>query len=218
MQVVSLVTQKGGSGKSTMAACLAVAAHEAGENVFIIDMDPQGSLTQWSKTRGENDIPVEAIPHGKLERALSLLAKNNVSLVIIDTAGTESAATAAAMRSANLCIIPVRPAVFDIWASEATRKTLRSLRRDYVFLLNQCPAAQDSERMREGAKALESLGGLLTPLVASRVDYQEAAKHGWGVTEYAPGGKAADEMRHLWKSLKRRLAKGKPAAKARKAA
>jgi chromosome partitioning protein len=50
MQVVSLVTQKGGSGKSTMAACLAVAAHEAGENVFIIDMDPQASLTQWSKT------------------------------------------------------------------------------------------------------------------------------------------------------------------------
>ena len=63
MRVIALTTQKGGSGKSTLASSLAVAAHEAGEKVFIVDMDPQGSLTRWAKERGRTDqsIGVEAI-------------------------------------------------------------------------------------------------------------------------------------------------------------
>lgn len=111
------------------------------------------------------------------------------------------------MKVADLCVIPARPTVFDLWASEVTRKSLRTLRKPYVFLLNQCPSAQDSERVKDGAKALEAMGGLLTPLIASRVDYQEAAKHGWGVTELSPSGRAAEEMQDLWKSLRRKLAK-----------
>jgi chromosome partitioning protein len=207
MRTIALVTQKGGSGKSTLAACLAVAAQQAGEKVFILDMDPQGSLLKWSKARGERDIPVEAIPANKLPSALTALAKNEFTLAIIDTAGTDAPATAAAMKSADLCIIPTRPTVFDLWASEVTRKSLRTLKKEYVFLLNQCPASHDSERVKDGAKALEAMGGLLTPLIASRVDYQEAAKHGLGVTELSPSSRAAEEMHDLWKSLRRKLAK-----------
>jgi chromosome partitioning protein len=59
------------------------------------------------------------------------------------------------------------------------------------------------------------MGGLITPLILARVDYQEAARHGWGVTEINPHGAAADEIKTLWASIKRRLAKGKlPARKA----
>ena len=65
--------------------------------------------------------------------------------------------------------------------------------------------------------ALEAMGGLLSPLVLARVDYQEAARRGWGVTEYNPGGAAADEMRALWASLKKRL-KAKAQRSANKAA
>lgn len=75
MRTISFVTQKGGSGKSTLAACLAVVAQQAGEKVFLIDMDPQGSLLKWSKARGERDIPVEAIPAGKLHHALHTLRR-----------------------------------------------------------------------------------------------------------------------------------------------
>jgi chromosome partitioning protein len=60
------------------------------------------------------------------------------------------------------------------------------------------------------------MGGLITPLILARVDYQEAARHGWGVTEINPNGAAAEEIKTLWASIKRRLAKGK--ATARKAA
>jgi chromosome partitioning protein len=218
MRTIAFVTQKGGSGKSTLASSLAVAAHEAGERVFIFDLDPQQSLTKWSKTRGEADIPVETVTPAKLPMALAAMAKAGVTLCILDTAGAESPATHAAMKAADLNVIPSRPNAFDLWATEQTRKTLRELGREFVFLLNQCPPAQQNSRVEDGVKALEAMGGLISPLVSSRVDYQEAARHGYGVSELNPSGQAAEEMRKLWSSLKRRLAKVKTAPPSRKAA
>lgn len=215
MRIISFVTQKGGSGKSTLASCVAVAAHQAGEKVFVIDMDGLGSLMTWSKAREQKNIPVESAPISKLRAVLSVLEKKGVTLVVIDTPGAEEEAVTAASKAADLCIIPARPNAFDLWASEKTRVTLRAIGRDYAFLLNQCPPAQQSARVDAGAAALEAMGGLLTPLVSARVDYQEAARLGLGVTEYAPYGVAAEEMRALWSSIKRRLTR---VAAARKAA
>jgi chromosome partitioning protein len=217
MHVVALVNQKGGSGKSTLAACLAVAARETGERVFLVDMDPQKSLTKWGCWRHDKDLPVEAVSAAKLETALATLAQGNVSLVIIDTPATDSPAADAAMRCADLCLIPARPTIFDIWSSEATRGKLKTLSKEYAFVLTQCPALQESQRVSDGAAALEAMGGLLRPLVGARVDYQEAARKGLGVTEVDPDGKAAEEMRQLWASLKHRIARGKSSDKRRAA-
>jgi chromosome partitioning protein len=211
MRTIAFVTQKGGSGKSTLAACLAVAAHEKGERVFLIDTDPLMSLSKWAKTRHEKNIPVEWVPAGKLQSALAMLEKNGLTLAIIDTGAGESPASAAAIKAADLCIIPARPNAFDLWASELTRKACSAARKEFAFLLNQCPPAQQSARIEDGANALEAMGGLLTPLVSTRVDYQEAARHGLGVTELNPHGVAAEEMRDLWASVKRRMARGKSA-------
>ena len=111
------------------------------------------------------------------------------------------------MRAADLCLIPARPTIFDIWASEATRGKLKTLGKDYAFVLNQCPPMQESQRVSDGAAAIEAMGGLLRPFIVARVDYQEAAREGIGVTEIDAEGKAAEEMRHLWSSLKRRLSR-----------
>ena len=219
MRTVAMVTQKGGSGKSTLAACLAVVAQEAGERVFLIDMDPQKSLTKWARRRNDKDMAVETVSAGKLPEALAALAKGKVTLVIIDTPATDTPASDAAMRAADLCLIPARPTIFDIWSSEVTRGKLKTLTKEFCFILNQCPPMQESQRVMDGAAALESMGGLLRPLVASRVAYQEAAREGMGPTELEPEGKAAQEMRVLWGSLKRRLSKVKAAAeKGKKAA
>ena len=209
MRTVAFVTQKGGSGKSTLASSLSVAAHEQGERVLVIDMDPQASLMSWSKTRGLDDVPVVAASPSKLTAVLEAAEKKGISLVIIDTPGADGAASTAAMKAADLNVIPSRPSVFDLWASAQTRAALKDSRSDYVFLLNQCPPAQQSARVDEGVATLEAMGGLISPLVLARVDYQEAARHGWGVTEINPNGPAAQEIRALWSSLKRRLAKGK---------
>ena len=87
-----------------------------------------------------------------------------------------------------------------------------------MFLLNQCPPAQQTARVQDGVETLEEMGGLISPLILSRVDYQEAARHGRGVTELNPHGAAADEMRSLWASIRRRLARAKGRPPARRAA
>ena len=214
MRTIAFVTQKGGSGKSTIASSIAVAATQSGERVVILDMDPQASLVKWAGLREAKDVAVEAVSPGKLKPVLAMLAKKGVTLCVIDTAGGETPASEAAMKAADLCIIPARPNVFDLWSSETTRKALKALKRDYAFLLNQCPPAQQSARVEEGAKALEALGALLSPLVASRVDYQEAARRGLGVTELSASSAASEEMRKLWLSIRRRIGKAQAVRKA----
>ena len=209
MRTIALVAQKGGSGKSTLASSLAVAAHEMKEKVCVIDLDPQGSLTNWAKTRGVGDIEVVASSAARLPAALAQLKAKGLTLAIIDTPGDEGPASRAAMVVADLNIIPCRPSMFDLWASARTRAALKELGGDFVFLLNQCPPAQQTARVKDGVETLERMGGLISPLILSRADYQEAARHGWGVTELNPNGLAAAEMRSLWASIRRRLAQAK---------
>ena len=99
--------------------------------------------------------------------------------------------------------------MFDLWASARTRAALKDVGGDFVFLLNQCPPAQQTARVQDGVETLEEMGGLISPLILSRVDYQEAARHGWGVTEFNPYGAAAEEMLAFGESIMRRLARRK---------
>jgi chromosome partitioning protein len=213
MRTIAFVTQKGGAGKSTLASSISVAARLAGEKVFLVDMDPLQSLVKWSKNRKNSDLPVEHIPPSKLAKALAALEKKGVTLVVIDAPGHNSEFSSAAIRAADLCIIPARPNAFDLWASAITRTQVKESRKEYAFLLNQCPPAQQNARVEQGAKALEAIGGLLSPLISARVDYQEAARQGLGVSELNPEGVAAEEINELWGSIKRRLKKGAPATK-----
>jgi chromosome partitioning protein len=205
MHAIAFVTQKGGAGKSTLAACLAVAAQEAGEKVFLIDMDPQRSLLSWGQTRAAETPGVDSVLPTKLEGALAALVQNGYTIAIIDTAGADTPATTAAMKAADLCLIPSRPSAFDVRASEATRDSLKTLKKPFAFVLNQCPPGPHNSRAKDGARALELMGGLVTPFIANRVDYQTAALTGQGVTELNPNGRAAEEIRELWDSIKRRL-------------
>ncbi len=165
-----------------------------------------------------NDVEVVAAGAAKLPSTLAQLKARGFTLAIIDTPGAEGPASSAAMVVADLNVIPSRPSMFDLWASARTRAALKEVGGDFVFLLNQCPPAQQTARVRDGVETLEEMGALISPLVLSRVDYQEAARCGWGVTELNPGGAAAEEMRSLWASIRRRLARVKPRTAARRAA
>ncbi len=218
MRTIAFVTQKGGSGKSTLASSLAIAAMEAGEKVCLVDLDPQASLVKWSKARNRTDIPVIATTPNKIAALVGALAKQGFTYAILDTPGIEGDVTVSAAKASDLVVIPSRPNAFDLWASAQTCASLKAMRREFVFLLNQCPPAQQTARVDEGVAALEAIGGLISPLVLSRVDYQEAARAGQGATEVNPSGPAAEEMRTLWSSLKRRISRLKNAAATRKAA
>jgi chromosome partitioning protein len=202
MKTIVLVTQKGGAGKTTLAASLAVAAAEAGENVVVLDLDPQGSLASWGDTRA-GDIPVvdRVTPADlpKLTAILDGLAKSGFTLAVLDTAGMESTGGNLAMKSADLALIPARPSRLDLQATMPTVQALMrmEMRDRFAFVLNQAPPGRNS-RATEAAMGLSLFGVLAEPTVAQRADHQDALAAGKGVTEYAPDGKAAGEIRDLW--------------------
>jgi chromosome partitioning protein len=218
MRTIAFVGQKGGSGKSTIASSLAVAAHEMNEQVCVIDMDPQGSLAHWGRRRTTGDIEVIGSGAARLPAHLASLERKGVTLAILDTPGAEGAASSAAMRVADLNIVPSRPSMFDLRASARTRAALEEIGAKFVFVLNQCPSAQQTAHVQDGVEALEEMGRLISPLIVARIDYQNAVRHGWGVTEFNPYGKAAQEIRGLWQSIDRRLSQANVERLAREAA
>jgi chromosome partitioning protein len=218
MRSIAFVGQKGGSGKSTLASSLAVAAHEMNERVCLVDMDSQGSLRTWARARGSHDIEWIASGAARLSALLAELKAGGVTLTIIDTPGAEGPASPAAMAAADLAIIPSRPILFDLWASAKTRAVAKEFGADFVFLLNQCPADEQSPQVRDGVETLKEMGALVTPLILAQRDYPEAARRGRGVTEFNPDGAAAIEIRQLWRSLHRRLSRAKSRAAAPRAA
>jgi chromosome partitioning protein len=218
MRTVAFVSQKSGSGKSTIVSSLAVAAHQTDETVCVIDMDPQGSLMTWARIRAEGDIEVLASGAARLQALLASLERRGVTLALLDTPGAEGAASSAAMQAADLNIVPSRLCLFDLRASARTRTALEEIGAKFVFLLNQCPPAQQTDRVQDGVEALEEMGELITPLILARVDHQDVARRGRGVTELDPSGAAAQEMRSLWRSIHDRLAQAKVARPSRRAA
>lgn len=202
MRTITLVTQKGGAGKTTIAASLAVAAAQAGEKVIALDLDPQGSLAAWGDTRSVEEPAVDRIGPDNLANLpaiLKALAAEGYTLAILDTAGIASTGGNLAMQAADLALIPARPSRLDLQATMPTIEVLMRLemRERFAFILNQCPAGRSS-RATEAANGLGMFGVLAEPMLTQRADHQDALAAGQGVTEYARDGKAADEIRALW--------------------
>jgi chromosome partitioning protein len=209
MRTITLVTQKGGAGKTTLAASLSVAAAEAGEKVAALDLDPQGSLANWGDSRETEKPAVDRVKDAQLPQLpqiLEALKGQGYSLAILDTAGFESTTGNIAMRAADLCLIPARPSRLDLQATLPTIETLMRLdmRDRFAFVLNQCPTGR-STRATEAANGLSMFGILAEPLVTQRADHQDALAAGQGVTEYARDGKAAEEVRALWDWISRKV-------------
>jgi chromosome partitioning protein len=204
MYVLALVTQKGGSGKSTLAVGLAVAAMEHGERVAVLEADPQGTIAKWKERRAGSFPRVERISQpGDIDQALLRLAAEGIWLAIIDTAATHNAAAMRAITSADFCLIPARPTPADIEASIPTLIAIRKLNRRFAFILNQTPPR--GGRLSEAATSLNSLGHLALPYIGQRNDHQDALGTGLGVTEFAPQGKAAEEIRALWRWVSQQI-------------
>jgi chromosome partitioning protein len=210
MLTLVLATQKGGSGKSTLAIGLALAAIEAGHTVRLIETDSQGTLSNWQSRRVHAEPIVEPVHSAsEIERRLQSLDRSGVTLTIIDTAGGISAATTAAIRYADLCLIPARPSIADIEATAPTLSTIRAWHKPFAFVLNQTPIR--SQRVNNAATslgneaALEAADVLAQPFIVMRNDHQDAMSAGLAVTEYAPAGKSADEIRGLWQWIEVKL-------------
>ena len=198
--VVAVAQQKGGSGKSTVAANLAAVLAAGGNRVALLDTDPQGSVTRWHEERQHHLSRVAPMffdhPSGwRVPTALDRLRRAH-DIVILDTpphAGTDAKL---AIRAADLVVMPLQPSPADLWASEATRRLAAEERRPLRALLNRVPA---QGKMRD--KVLASLEDMDVPVLeqclGNRAHFASAFLEGLSVTEAAPRSTAAAEMRAL---------------------
>jgi chromosome partitioning protein len=202
MKAITFVTQKGGSGKSTLCISLAVAAQEAGQSVCILEMDRQATVSDWAEHRNADTPEVAQIDATQLDDIMARLRDSDFDYVFIDTPGVDSPGTLAAIRAADLCVIPCRPTPADLRAFKPTLAAIYRLEKKFAFVLNQTPPR--SYRVRDAADGLAVLGVLPDVNIVTRNDHQDALGMGQGVTEFNPTGQAASEVRRLWTWIEKR--------------
>jgi chromosome partitioning protein len=206
MRSIAFLTQKGGAGKTTLTASLAVAAAAAaGEKVIALDLDSPGSLVRWSERRkaanAPNTVVIEPLESERLTQLPAILeglASIGFTLAVFDTAEADSGAVRLVIDSVDLCLLPARPTRLDVDAAAATFRAVFLAKRRAAFVLNQCPSTYRSLRANEAAEELMRLGVLAEPKLPARIDFPDAIAVGLGVTEYARDGKAAQEIEALW--------------------
>jgi len=208
-KVVAIAQQKGGSGKTMLAAQLAVALAADGDRVAVLDIDPQGSLTVWTKLRSTaakatNAVTGAAVSGWRLTAELEKLRAGH-DIVLIDTPPVIDSDARRAIRAADLVLIPLNPAPPDLWAAEGTLKLAAEEKRPVALVFNRAPAAS---RLRKRLEAEINARGLLLldSALANRAGYANAFADGLGVTEAGPTTQAAEELRALASALKSRLA------------
>jgi chromosome partitioning protein len=208
MRSVAFLSQKGGSGKTTLAVHVAVAASEAKERVILIDTDPQASAADWGAARrraGINGYPViEKATALTLASTLDRAQQQNATLAIIDMAPHATAGVDVIASAADLLLIPCRASAFDLRAIAASVNVVKAARKPAAFILNAC-----DPRIPEVAEAKNVLarhGLTVVPVdVGQRVSFARAVASGQSVTEFDAQGKAAHEIVALWRWIKKQL-------------
>ncbi len=204
MRIITFVTQKGGSGKTTLALSCAVAAEEHGARALVLDMDPQRTAEAWYQTREATKPKLATVTAAELPDAITG-GRQRFDVVLIDTPGRDEPSTAAAIRHADICLIPCRPTPADMKATPTTVATIKRLDKLSAFVLSQTPPR--GYRIREAAKGLSVLGMVAPVHIVSRNAYQDAHGMGLAVTEFQTDGKAAAEIRELWQWIAKKLEK-----------
>lgn len=201
MQTISLIAQKGGTGKTTLALSLAVAAEADGKPTLIIDLDPQASACKWGDRReGEGPAVVDAQP-SRLAQALEKAEAAGIKLAIIDTPARIEQAAAEAARASDLVVIPCKPSIYDVETLQNTIDLVQSrAKRPPIVVLNSVPP--QGARHEQAMQAVRAMGIAVCPiLIGQRVAFEYAAQLGQSVAEFEPGGKAAQEIQQLYKSI-----------------
>ncbi|WP_428534957.1 ParA family partition ATPase [Rhodopila sp.] len=195
-----MAQQKGGTGKTTLAANLGVAL-VASRKVALLDIDPQHTLTRWHELRPKTapKLTFSNVSGWRVSGELDRL-KANHDFVVIDSPPQVDTDARLAIRSADLVLIPMQPSPPDVWAAEGTLKLVAAEKRKAAMVLNRVPP---SGKLRETVTTLLQRGGkpLLTATIGNRTGFAIAFASGLAVSETAPRSIAANELGALLSEL-----------------
>ena len=196
-KVITIAQQKGGAGKSTVAAHLAIALCQKGKRVVLVDIDPQGSLTMWHGLRekqfGKDYTGIHFVSSSgwRVGSAIGQY-KNNSDVIIIDSPPHTETESKAAIREANLVIVPMQPSPTDLWATKATLDFAKSEKKVVKVLLNRYnPTSKIAKEILSDVK--DSLRSTL----GNRVLFASCLLQGKCVTESDPHSQAAAEIKAM---------------------
>lgn len=201
-RIMTVAQQKGGSGKTTLAANLAVAWSLDGKrSVAVLDVDPQGSLGEWFERREERmgedrtGLTFRTASGWGAKREARSLARDH-DLVVIDTPPHADLELRSAIENAALVVVPVQPSPADLWATEATLEAAAKERVSALMVLNRVPPrARLTEEM--AAALREFAAPLAATRLGNRVAYSEGFKVGGAPVELRASSPAAEEVRAL---------------------
>lgn len=205
MPTIAIISQKGGAGKTTLALHLAAAAQASGRVALVVDTDPQATASQWAAWRQEAPPEVIDSPPPRLAAKIAAAKEQGAEVIVIDTPPHADSAARAAVEAADLVLIPCRPSAFDLSAIQTTAKLVQLLRRPAYVVFTAGPP--NAPRIyQEAGELVDSFGTPPCPvLLPDRAAYRHASAEGRNVMESEPAGKAAEEVRELYKWTCRQL-------------
>jgi chromosome partitioning protein len=201
MKTVAVISQKGGSGKSTLSIHLATEAARAGGKALLVDLDPQGNAARWAGRRGEELPPdVSAESPASIETVLADAERDGYDIVFFDTAPNADRTALRAAKAADLVLIPCRPSQFDIEAIGATLDLCELAKRQAMVVLNAAPIR--SRVVEEAREAMTGRNAIVCPVVVrERVALRHCMPDGRVAAEIDPAGQAAKEITALYKNM-----------------
>ena len=209
MKVVAIVSQKGGSGKTTLAVHIATRAAQAKKESCVIDTDPQATAAAWGDWRGDFLPLVVTSPPARIARTLASAKKNGVEFAVIDTPPHADAAAREAIKAADVVLIPSKPRAFDLAALEPIADLVSFAKKPAFVVLNGVPSGATvlAEDARTAAK---EIGLDVCPVqLGDRAAFHRSSAKGETAGEIKPDGKAAKEVEALWKWLNKTIKKAK---------
>ena len=200
MKTISFVSVKGGVGKTTLCANVAVCASQENHSVAMMDFDAQQSLKDWWESREAEDIQFLEQPSSNIASVISGIA-STISYLFIDTRGTRDDDSEAVIKHSDLVVIPTKASPVDLKAIGPTIASCKHFNKPFVFVLNE---TKPNAVITTSAIQALSLNGQIAGIIGSRVNFTETFAAGQGVCEVTRS-KSADEISSLWDTIKDRL-------------
>jgi chromosome partitioning protein len=204
MRIITVFSQKGGSGKTTLAAHIAVQAELTGASpVGVLDADPQESLADWGNDR-ESDTPiVMQTSLWRLQEDVGLMRDRGMKLLLIDTPPGINPTVRSAIEVSDLILVPVKPSPHDLRAAGNTFRVVEEIDRPLVFVIS-CASAW-AHITPQAVIALAQHGTVAPATIHQRADFASSMIHGRTVMELGRRSRSASEIAELWDYLNDRV-------------